>query len=240
MTQPARNGLRFTCIPTVLRANFTPNVRHDAATRSLPRSVVAFRELRAWPRDETPDIDVDRTDVRHNMTRSLFTLLACLLVCACSSTRREDEALALRVLYGSAVSRDECGATYYLFHMDTKRALPAFLDVVTSMQQAEVAPLPGVPERNSQEARMTMFYRASTALEDDPRGFRQVLLRWCTDPAETVRDVGIGTAREIAEDEESPRRREAARVIRELNARNVETVEQAVGGASVKAADGLH
>lgn len=174
--------------------------------------------------------------IRREEMKTLFTLIACLFACACTSTRRDDEALALAALYGSAAAQDECHATYYLFHMDAKRALPAFLDVVTSMQRDEVSPLTGLPARNSQEARMTMFYRASVALEDDPHAFQQVLLRWCTDPADEVRDIGIGTAREIAKDEASPRQREAKIVIQELNVRNGEPAEQSVGGDSEKAA----
>jgi hypothetical protein len=148
--------------------------------------------------------------------KTLFAIVTCTLACSCATVTDDGNAVALSALYWSAVDRDACGATYYLFHADTARALPAFLDVLDGLQGTEQEPLSCIPVHDSTETRMTMFHRAMIALEDEAEAFHTILLRWCTDPNEEISRAGIESAEDISSEPDNPRCREAAAVLKEL------------------------
>jgi hypothetical protein len=144
---------------------------------------------------------------------AIATLLLC---CSCASTRNEGTTEALSGLYGQAISDDPCWATYYLFHADPHVALPAFLEVLTELQEPEPSLLPRQKIEDPDFTRYVMFDRAITELHEKPNALARVLLRCCQDPSEEIRALGLFHARELAGDAESPHHEKALSVLREL------------------------
>ena len=131
--------------------------------------------------------------------RIISLCILSLLACACASWQTRQRVEAASTLYVMAARQERCIATHHLFKADLDYALPVFFRAVELLQEEERYATSEKGRSEYADIRLFIFARVTqTYLMNHPAEWKLVMMRWCQDPSDQVRQAGMAKLHQVA------------------------------------------